>query len=177
MTVEEFLTWAEPQEGRYELHNGEVVAMSPERAQHVEVKQNTFVALREAIRRAGLPCFAYVDGLAVRIDARTSFEPDALVVCGEKVPADAIAAANPIIVVEVLSPSTEYRDSAHKLADYFRVPSIEHYLIVDPVARLIVHHRRGDGAALETRIIATGTLRLDPPGMEIAVEDVFAGLV
>ena len=123
-----------------------------------------------------LPCFAYVDGLAVRIDATTTFEPDALVVCGEKVPKDAIATSSPVIVVEVLSPSTGYNDLGLKVEGYFRVPSIQHYLIVDPEVRRIVHHRRGAGDALETRIIATGPVRLDPPGMEIAAEDAFTGL-
>ncbi len=81
-----------------------------------------------------------------------------------------------MIVVEVLSPSSGYRDNAHKLANYFRVPSIQHYLIVDPNVRRIVHHKRGAGDALETRICAEGAIKLDPPGMEIAAEEVFAGL-
>jgi hypothetical protein len=74
------------------------------------------------------------------------------------------------------SPSTGYRDNLHKLAGYFRVPSIQHYLIVDPIVRRIVHHKRGVGDALETRLIASGPVSLDPPGLEIAAEDVFAGL-
>jgi len=177
MTVEQFLAWAAAQdEGRFELDDGQVVAMSPERAEHVEIKFNITSALKTAIARAGLPCFAYVDGLAVRIDATTTYEPDAMVVCGEKVPGDAFAAANPVIVVEVLSPSTGYRDLGPKLDGYFRVASLHHYLIVDPDTRRIVHHKRGSGDALETRIYAGGAITLDPPGLEIAAEDVFAGL-
>ena len=176
MTVEEFLVWAEAQEGRYELHNGQIVAMSPERAEHVEMKFNVTSALKAAIGRAGLPCFAYVDGLAVRIDVATTFEPDAMVVCGEKVPREEVAASSPVIVVEVLSPSTGYVDLGAKLEGYFRVPSLHHYLIIDPETRRIVHHRRGAGDALETRICADGTIKLDPPGLEFAAEDVFAGL-
>ncbi len=177
MSSDEFLTWSQGQgEGRFELHDGYVVAMSPERAEHVEVKFNITAALKSAIARAGLPCFAYVDGLAVRIDATTTFEPDALVVCGEKVARDAVSTSSPLIVVEVLSPSTSYRDNAHKLANYFRVPSIHHYLLIDPETRRIVHHKRGLGDALETRIITAGPIKLDPPGIEISAEDVFAGL-
>jgi Uma2 family endonuclease len=177
MTSEEFLTWAQSQEeGRFELHDGQIIAMSPERAEHVEIKFNVTSALKLAIGRAGLPCFAYIDGLAVRIDATTTFEPDAQVVCGEKVPSDAVAASNPVIVVEILSPSTGYKDLGPKVEGYFRVASIRHYLIVDPEPRRIIHHRRGDGEALETRIIASGVVRLDPPGSEISAEDVFAGL-
>jgi Uma2 family endonuclease len=177
MTVEEFLAWAQTQdEGRFELHDGKIVAMSPERAEHVEIKFNVTSALKQPIGRAGLPCFAYVDGLAVRIDATTTFEPDAQVVCGEKVPSNAVAVSNPVIVVEILSPSTGYRDLGPKVEGYFRVASIRHYLIIDPETRRIVHHRRGEGEALETRLIASGAIRLDPPGLEIVAEDVFAGL-
>jgi Uma2 family endonuclease len=176
MTVDEFLAWAEPQEGRYELHDGQVVAMSPEQGQHLRVKGAVFVALGAAIKRARIPCEVFPDGATVRIDATTAFEPDALVNCGQRMGDAELIAPNPVIVVEVLSPSTESRDSAHKLVEYFRVPSIQHYLIVNPVARRIVHHGRGAGEALETRIIASGPVRLDPRGLEIAVEDVFAGL-
>ena len=50
-----------------------------------------------------------------------------------------------MIVVEVLSPSTEKFDMVGKLADYFTIPSIRHYLIVDLRRRLVLHHKRGDG--------------------------------
>ena len=177
MTVEEFLVWAEAQEkGRYELDNGQIVAMSPEQAQHLRVKRDVLSALTAAIKRAGVPCEAFPDGATVRIDAHTAFEPDASVNCGQRMSNTELIAPNPVIVVEVLSPSTEHRDNAHKLANYFRVPSIQHYLIVDPNARLIVHHKRGVGDALETRIVAKGSIKLDPPGLEITPQDVFAGL-
>ena len=50
--------------------------------------------------------------------------------CGPRLSPDAITAADPVIVVEVLSPNTELIDTSDKLVDYFRVPSIMHYLIV-----------------------------------------------
>ena len=59
MTSAEFVDWAMRQpSGRYELVDGEVVAMSPERSGHNRVKGNVFVALRAAIKAAGLPCQA-----------------------------------------------------------------------------------------------------------------------
>jgi Uma2 family endonuclease len=177
MTVEEFLDWAQTQDkGRYELDDGHVVAMSPEQGQHLRVKRDMLAALSAAITRAGVPCEAFPDGATVRIDAHTAFEPDASVNCGERMGDTELIAPNPVIVVEVLSPSSERRDHAHKLAHYFRVPSIQHYLIIDPTGHRIVHYKRGEGDALETRIVASGVVRLEPPGLEITVEDVFAGL-
>ena len=80
---------------------------------------------------------------------------------------------NPIIVVEVLSPATAKYDTGAKLAGYFQVPSIQHYLIVDPVSRLIVHHARQDDATIITRIVTDGSIDLTPPGLALALPDVF----
>jgi Uma2 family endonuclease len=83
MTVDEFLPWAEAQErGRYELHDGQVITMSPERAGHWRAKAAVFIALRGAIKPAGFPYDAFPDGATVRISRRTAFEPDTLVYCG-----------------------------------------------------------------------------------------------
>jgi Uma2 family endonuclease len=169
MTVDEFLPWAEAQErGRYELHDGEVIAMSPERAVHWKVKFNVAIALRNAIAAAGLKCHAVPDGATVRISPRTAFEPDALVYCGEEVPSDSLEVPNPVIVVEVLSPGTQMTDMRDKLRGYFTVASVHHYLIVDPEKQVVIHHARGAGDALQTRLVSAGQLRLDPPGIDVA---------
>src|SRR5579883_2513300 len=102
-TADLFLAWAERQEkGRYELVDGQIRAMAPERAPHALVKYNVVKALEAAIKRAGLPCMAFVDGLGVKIDETTVFEPDALVNCGGRITKDTIIAPNPVIVAEVI---------------------------------------------------------------------------
>jgi Uma2 family endonuclease len=176
MTVDEYLAWAEGQPGRYELFAGTVYAMTPERAAHADVKYAVQTALLTGIRRAGLPCHMLPDGMTVRVDRHTAHEPDALVYCGQKLPSSAIEVPNPVIVVEVLSPSTRHIDASAKLAGYFRVPSVQHYLIVDLDNRLVVHHARGEGDAIATRIVKAGVLLLDPPGIEVTVEEVFQAL-
>jgi Uma2 family endonuclease len=174
MTVDEFLPWAEAQErGRYELHDGQVIMMSPERAAHWKVKLNAVIALRDAVKAAGLSCHAVPDGATVRISPRTAFEPDALVYCGEEVPDHSLEVPNPVIVVEVLSPGTQVTDLRDKLRGYFTVPSVHHYLIVDPEKQMVIHHARGDGDALQTRLLSAGELRLKPPGLSVAVPSFF----
>ena len=173
MTADEFLLWAEGRDGRWELHDGRPAMMAPERAAHAEAKAEAFVALRESIKGARLPCPVYPDGMAIRIDARTTYEPDVSVVCGPRPPADALALDNPIIVVEVLSPSTVAIDHVRNLSGYFSLPSIEHYLILDPERRVAIHHKRGQGEAIETRVLSNGSARFDPPGFELAVEALF----
>ncbi len=173
MTVEEFLPWAEGKDGRWELHDGVPVMMSPERSLHAETKAEAYVALREAIQLKGLSCRVYPDGMAIRIDATTTFEPDASVVCGPRAPADAIEIDNPIIVVEVLSPSAAAVDHGRKLSGYFSLASVQHYLILDPDRRVVLHHKRGGGDAIETRVLTEDAARLDPPGFDVAVEALF----
>ena len=88
-------------------------------------------------------------------------------------PADTIEIDNPVIVVEVLSPSTAAIDHGRKLSGYFSIPSVQHYLILDPDRRVAIHHKRGAGEAIETRVLSEGAARLDPPGFEVAVEALF----
>jgi Uma2 family endonuclease len=170
MTVDEFLVWAEGRPGRYELDGGTVIAMSPENVGHLRAKAAVHEVLAAAVRRAGLPCEALPDGATVRVDAGTAYEPDALVYCGPPLPRSAIEVADPVIVVEVLSPSTARHDRSGKLVGYFAVPSLYHYLIVDADRRVLVHHAR-DGDHIATRILRSGGLHLDPPGIDIGVED------
>jgi Uma2 family endonuclease len=173
MTVDDFLAWAPTQEGRWELFDGVPVATSPERVIHAQVKLRVANALERAIAAAGLRCEALLDGVAVRIDRHSSYQPDALVYCGSPVPADALEVTNPIVVVEVLSPSNAMKDLRDKLVGYFQVPSIVHYLIVDPDNRLVLHYARGASDAIATRIVNSGSLRLDPPDITFAIADLF----
>jgi Uma2 family endonuclease len=141
MSADAFIEWAEAQEGgRYQLIGGEIVAMAPERLEHVHVKRMIANALDAAIAAAGLPCRAFVDGASVKIGESTVFEPDALVNCGPPPRRGSLIAPNPVIVVEVVSPSSTRRDVAVKsrssgaerdsaneeLANYFRHPGVGH---------------------------------------------------
>jgi Uma2 family endonuclease len=76
-------------------------------------------------------------------------------------------------VAEVLSPTTRRIDASLKLAGYFRVPSVAHYLIVDPDQPLIIHHARGNNDTILTRIVREGTIALEPPGLDLALDDVY----
>ena len=177
MTSPEFLEWAAAQpKGRYELVDGEVVAMAPERARHTIVKGNIYRALHDAVRKASLPCSVFPDGISVIINNKSTYEPDATVQCGVTVDLDSMIAEKPMIVVEVTSPSSESRDHSSKLADYFTLPSIVHVLIVDPVKKLVIQHSRGPGVDLLTRILRDGDITLDPPGIAVPVASFFADI-
>ena len=96
--------------------------------------------------------------------------------CGEPINEDAVEIPDPVIVVEVVSPSTQAIDSGAKLSSYFRLPSVRHYLVVSTKDRRLIHHARGEGETIATRILVSGPLLLDPPGITIQVEEAFAQL-
>jgi len=172
MDVDAFLLAFEGQ-GRWELRDGRPVKLSAETLGHVRVKARAFLALRDAIARAGLPCEAFMDGLIVRIDRDNAYEPDASVQCGTHLPDHLLEAPSPIIVVEVVSPSSKTFDRRTKRKGYFSLASLRHYLILDPDERLVEHHFRTTQGALDSQTMATGSLRLDPPGLEIDVASFF----
>jgi Uma2 family endonuclease len=161
----EFHTWAAAQPcGRFERHSGVVVAMAPERLAHARLKAAAWLLLRQGIQANRLPCEAFPDGAGVEIGEDDDFEPDVMVHCGERLAGDATKVPDPLIVVEVLSPSTSATDRTTKLEKYFRLPSVQHYLIVWADRRRVVHHRR-TGGGVETTVHTEGTITLDPPGL------------
>ena len=176
MNADEFLAWAmeQPEGAHYELVAGQVVAMAPERAMHGMVKARLARFIGNAIDAAGLPCETYIDSMAVRVNADTIYEPDVMVRCGMSLDRNAIEVTDPIIVVEVLSPSSSKRDTGSKLADYLSIPSVRHYLIVSTDTPVIIHHRRDETGAIATTILRDGAVHLDPPG--IALSGLFDGL-
>jgi Uma2 family endonuclease len=175
MTVERFLVWLEdqPECPRYELIEGVPVAMAPERAAHGRLKAEIWLALRDGIRSGGLPCEVFPDGMGVKIDETSLYEPDAVVHCAERLSGEEVLVPAPIIVVEVLSPSTHHVDTGLKLQGYFRLASVRHYLIARADRPAIIHHRRTDDGAIETRIVTAGTLLLDPPGLTLDIDQIY----
>jgi Uma2 family endonuclease len=173
MTVGEFLDWAVGRSGRFELFRGEVWMMSPETVGHAKIKGAVYTALTAAIRHSGRPCHALTDGVIVRIDESTAYEPDAQVYCGPELAPTALDVPNPVIVIEVLSQSTRRIDTTRKLADYFRLPSVAHYLIVDPTQPSVIHHSRGTSDTILTRVLTEGTITLDPPGLELSLAAIY----
>jgi Uma2 family endonuclease len=174
MTVADYLAWGDAlAERRHtELINGQIVTMSPESAAHNRTKLRTLMALHRALDSFDQPHEIFVDGMTVPIDANTAFEPDVLVHFGPAIPARQLTVPDPMIVVEVISPSSMRSDTNFKLTGYFKVPSVQHYLVLDPDKRTVTHHVRAPGGST-ARTATSGILRLDPPGIELSVAELF----
>jgi Uma2 family endonuclease len=141
---------------------------------HVRVKWRVANVLETALARSGVVVEVFGDGAAVMIADRTVHEPDAMLRLGPRLPDNDILVLAPLIVVEVLSPSTGPVDTSTKLANYFRLPSVAHYLVVNTTEKLVLQDRRGpDGLPVMTAH-KDGTLTLDPPGLSLQIRDFFA---
>jgi Uma2 family endonuclease len=175
MTVDEFLAWAVHQEkGRYELFDGRVVMQQPQNWTHADLCWRIRGVLTAAIERAAVAFYAAPMGMTVPITQDYAFEPDALVAPLPQPQGTDLEIPNPIIVVEVLSPSTARRDRTDKLAGYFEVPGVEHYLIVNPESHETTWYRRAPGGAHEPPVtLREGTLKLDPPGIALDIAEIF----
>ena len=175
MGADEFIAWAVnlPKGKRYELVSGEVVPMAAERVGHHRIKQRTWLALSDALDEAGILGEVLGDGIAVRIDARTVYEPDCMVRIGAPLPDEAVQISDPVVVVEVASPSTRGQDSGTKLQGYFQLESVRHYLILDGCTGTVVHHARHADGRIETRVLGSGNLSLEPPGLTVPIGRLF----
>jgi Uma2 family endonuclease len=173
ITADEFAIWAAQRpEKHLELFEGVPQMQQAESWGHTDTKGRIYAALLRAVAGAGLGYSVGIDGVLVKVDTVSTFQPDVVVFAGGMERAS-IVAPEPLIVVEVLSPSWERRDLTVKLAGYFKVPSIEHYVIADWETRELIYYRREGAGIAPPVILHEGELRLDPPGIGVALAEVF----
>ena len=128
---------------RHEYINGELIAMPGASRAHNLITGNISGELRILLR--GSRCETYANDMRVRTPTTTSyFYPDVVVVCEEPRFEDDVfdILLNPIILVEVLSPSTEVYDRREKFAHYRQLPSLQEYVLVAQDKVLVEHYRR-----------------------------------
>ncbi len=128
---------------RYEYINGELIAMAGASRAHNLITGNIFGELRTQLRSSG--CETYANEMRVSTPTTTSyFYPEVVVVCEEPRFEDDVfdILLNPIILVEVLSPSTEVYDRREKFAHYRQLPSLQEYVLVAQDKVLVEHYRR-----------------------------------
>lgn len=182
MTVEEFFDWQMLQDKNYELVDGvpvlTVKAMTGASDQHDHITVNAIGTLFQQLR--GKPCRPKTSDTSVRT-FRGTRRPDITVECGRPNRRD-MAADEPRVVIEVLSPSTMRFDSFQKLAEYQQHPSIRVILVVDSEAPQVTMWRR-DGERWATEefsglaaTISLPEIEADLPLAELYLDVVFEGI-
>jgi len=142
MSAADFLVWDESQTIRHEFVRGEVFAMAGAEEAHGVVAGNLYMALRAHLK--GTPCRTSMSEMKLRVEAADSyFYPDVMVTCSAADAADKLIKREPLLVVEVLSPSTAAYDRGDKFASYRQLPSLREYLLVDLKGRRFDLYRKG----------------------------------
>ena len=143
----EYLTLEARSPVRHEYVAGEIFAMTGASIRHNIIAGNLYTALRTHLR--GTPCRALMEGVKLYLKKeRSYFYPDVMVTCESRLlelDAETQLVDSPVLIVEVLSPSTEGIDRREKLRAYRTLPGLKEYALVGQDAcRVELHRRRGD---------------------------------
>jgi Uma2 family endonuclease len=147
LSENEYLAYEAQSPVRNEYIAGEIFAMAGASIRHNVITGNLFAELRAHLK--GTPCRALIEGVKLRLRKEQSyFYPDVMVTCEnrlQELDSEQQIVEEPLIVIEILSPSTEAVDRREKLRAYRTLPSLKEYLLVGQEQALVeVYRRRGD---------------------------------
>lgn len=170
MTLPEFLDWEEHQELRYEFDGFRPVAMTGGTARHELIGNRLRTLL--TTRLDGKPCRCWGPTTKIEVKERIRY-PDAHVSCVQVAP-EATVIPEPVVVFEVLSPSTSRTDRIEKLREYQATPSIQRYVILEQDSiGAMVFSRRGDLWVTDV-LTEADTLRMPEIDIELRLAEIYA---
>lgn len=178
MTVAEFLVWEGVPDRKYELYAGVPVAMAPAQGFHQVIAGNLAGHLHAACAKRPQCVMRPEAGILVRNRNDTYYQADIAVACGATAAANAAYVDAPLLIVEVLSPTTEDKDRKIKLPDYRNVASGREILFVDSQRRYVEIHHRQDGGRWLVDLLRDPDARivLDSIGLDTSVAAIYANV-
>ena len=173
MSLPEFFEWEERQELRYEFDGVEPVAMTGGSVGHATIQANLAIALGGRLR--GMPCRFYGSDLKIQVANDHIRYPDGMVACS---PADRTVklVRDPVVIFEVLSPSTAAQDRIVKAREYQATPSVQRYVMLEQDRiGATVHVRAQDGWSVLV-LKDEDTLAMPEIGLSIPLAEFYEGL-
>jgi Uma2 family endonuclease len=172
MSLEQFLKWEELQELRYEFDGIQPVAMTGGTAEHSAIQRNLITALTNRLR--GKPCQPHGSELKILVAGSIRY-PDAFVVC-TPIPRGATVVNDPVVVFEILSPSTATTDHIVKNQEYRDTASIQRYVMLEQDQQAAtVFTRAGDdwvGHVMSGDVV----LAMPEIGIEVPLAELYEGV-
>jgi Uma2 family endonuclease len=143
-TLEEYIEFDKQAEGRFEYFDGEVFDMAGGSPSHTRISVDTYYALQRKLE--GSQCEVFNAEMRVFVPKALPYRyPDVSVCCGEA-HFDEVQGqerlTNPLLIVEVLSPSTEAYDLGRKFTAYQSIPSLREYILIAQAQPLVIQHVR-----------------------------------
>jgi Uma2 family endonuclease len=171
-TLDEFLTFDDGTDRRHELFDGQIVAMAPASDVHGALVARLAVRIGAGLRP---PCEVVIEaGIVPPERSESWYEADLVVTCSGLTGQQFVA--EPILIAEVLSPSTAATDRDRKLPDDRTIPSLQDILVVSSSEPRIEHFRRKDSGWRIHDLPGEGTLHLQAFDITLDLAEVYAGL-
>jgi Uma2 family endonuclease len=169
MSLDEFLAWEREQPERHEFDGFTVTAMTGASIAHVKITMNLAFSLRQALRGTG--CRPLSSDAKVIAGGSVRY-PDIAVTCRPMADRDDVI-PEPILIIEVLSPSTERIDRARKKLDYFATESVRQYAIVEQDERLVDLYTRTEVGWINEVITGDAALKLSSIAVELSLDTIY----
>jgi len=175
-SADDFLAWDATQTDRHEFVDGEVFAMAGGEDRHASVSGNLFAALHSHLK--GSRCRVYMNDVKLQVAAANAFfYPDVFVTCSERDAASRLVKQEPLLVVEVLSPSTAAYDRGDKFAAYRLCPTLAEYAVIDIDRRAVDLFRKNtEGLWVLHPLTGEDTLTLASVDHTLPLGELFADL-
>ncbi len=177
MTLDEFFAWDSGDDLRYELIDGVVVAMTSPRNAHGKISIKLGRRIDEALD-ARPSCSAESEvGIVSPTRRSTFYQADLAVSCTPQVD-EGHEMIDPLLIVEILSPSTEDKDRKVKLVDYRQIPSVREVLLVDCTRPYCELHRRTEEDQWLVQLVVDlkASITLESIGAELTLADIYANV-
>lgn len=177
-TIAEYLELERQTGIKYQYDGGEVFAMAGGTTEHSRISTNVTGELRQALRRK--PCNEYNSDLKIAISEEKYRYADASVICGpvEFYEANPEAAKNPVLIVEVLSESSESYDRGEKFKTYRQIASFQEYVLIEQRFPLVEVFYKVDDKTWEYRVYEQldQTVTFSSIQAEIPMEEIYSGI-
>lgn len=176
ISIEEYLAFERSSQEKHEYYKGEVFAMSGAGLTHNALFSNLFIAIGNLLK--GKSCFPYGSDMRLHIPQNTLFTyPDISIYCGKTEQLDDDNALNPIVLIEILSPSIRNYDRGGKFILYRAIPTLKEYILVDTESIFIEAFRINQSGHWELEEYKSPDQTLSFPSLSItvALKEIYQG--
>jgi Uma2 family endonuclease len=172
MSLEAFLDWESRQESKYEFDGFQPVGMTGVTAEHSSIQRNLLGLLFNRLR--GHRCQVHGSDLKIQVAGRIRY-PDAFIVCSS-IPAGATVIHDPVVVFEILSSGTSYKDRIEKNREYRATPSIQRYVILEQTRPAATVYARAGNEWLADVLVGEADLALPEVGISVPLSELYEGV-
>jgi Uma2 family endonuclease len=170
LTVEEYLAYEKESPIKHEYVSGQIFAMAGASKSHIHIAGNFYNRLDDHLGDS--KCLPFIADMKIQASESVFYYPDVIVACDD---ADPYYSREPLLIIEVSSPSTERIDRNEKLPAYQRMPSVQEIVFVaQDRVHIEIFRRQGEAFwQTETLTELTETLQLESVGLSLTVAQVY----